>query len=62
MQNKLEDGSFLFCLTLVSLTFGAIILPFYSAIFWGAMLAILFNPLHQYLKQRLPGAPTGQHS
>lgn len=57
MQNKLEDGSFLFCLTLVSLTFGAIILPFYSAIFWGAMLAILFNPLHQYLKQRLPGRP-----
>ncbi len=55
MQNKLEDGSFLFCLTIVSLTFGAIILPFYSAIFWGAMLAILFNPLHRFLLRRFPG-------
>ncbi len=53
MQNKLEDGSFLFLLVIVSCAFGAIILPFFSAIFWAALLAILFNPLHRYLHQRL---------
>ncbi|PID43821.1 MAG: AI-2E family transporter [Proteobacteria bacterium] len=55
MQNKLEDMSFLLLLVVVSLTFGAIIQPFYSAIFWAAMLAILFNPLQSYLKVRFKG-------
>ncbi len=54
MQNKLEDVSFLLLLAVVSLTFGAIIQPFFSAIFWAAMLAILFNPLQNYLQARYP--------
>jgi len=52
-MQKLEDGSFLFLLVVVSLTFGAIILPFFTAIFWAALLAILFNPLQHYLYRKL---------
>lgn len=52
-MQKLEDGSFLFLLVIVSFAFGAIILPFFSAIFWAALLAILFNPLQKKLQSKL---------
>lgn len=51
-MQKLEDGSFLLLLVVVSLAFGAIILPFFTAIFWAALLAILFNPLQNYLNRK----------
>lgn len=56
-MQKLEDGSFLLLLVAVSLTFCAIILPFFTAIFWAALLAILFNPLQNYLKKKLGAKP-----
>ncbi len=34
-------------LAIVSLAFGWILLPFYGAVFWGAVLAIIFAPLHR---------------
>ncbi len=50
----LEDKSFLLLLTLVTLAFGWVLLPFYGALFWAAVLAIIFAPLHARLMQRLP--------
>ncbi|MBU6955072.1 AI-2E family transporter [Hahella sp. HN01] len=55
MQRNLEDRSFLLLLLAVTFGFGLLILPFFYAIFWAAMLAILFAPLHRWLIRRFPG-------
>jgi len=41
--------SFLLLLAIVSLAFIWILIPFYGAIFWGTVLAVLFAPLQRYL-------------
>ncbi|NUZ06906.1 AI-2E family transporter [Piscinibacter koreensis] len=48
-QSTLEDKAFLWLLVLVSLAFGWILLPFYGAVFWGVVLAIVFAPLNRRL-------------
>jgi predicted PurR-regulated permease PerM len=45
--------SFYVLLILVTLAFIAIVLPFYSAIFWAVVFAIIFFPLHTRLESRL---------
>jgi predicted PurR-regulated permease PerM len=45
----LEDKAFLFLVVAVSLAFAWILWPFYGAVFWGTILAILFAPLNQRL-------------
>jgi len=57
MSKKLEDGSFLIFLVIVSIGFGVMILPFFSAIFWAAVLVILFSPLHLFLTRKLGQGP-----
>lgn len=44
-----QKKAFLWLLVAVSLAFVFILLPFYSSIFWGATLAILFAPLYRRL-------------
>ncbi len=39
-------------LFVVTLAFGWIMVPFFGAIFWGTILAILFQPLQRYLAAR----------
>ncbi|MCY1407372.1 putative transport protein [compost metagenome] len=51
--SKLEDRTFLGLLVVVSLAFGWLLLPFYGAAFWGAILAILFAPLQRWLLRRI---------
>lgn len=51
---SLEHKAFLLVLALVTIAFGAILLPFYGAVFWAVILAIIFAPLHRRL-QRLCG-------
>lgn len=46
---------FLMILTVVTLAFGAILWEFHGAVFWGVVLAILFSPVHQRLRTRMPG-------
>ena len=41
----MENKWFLALLIAVSLGFGLILQPFYGAVFWGMVLAILFAPL-----------------
>lgn len=47
--------SFYVLLILVSIAFIAVVLPFYSAIFWAVVLAIIFFPVHARLESGLGG-------
>ncbi|MFC0711414.1 AI-2E family transporter [Azorhizophilus paspali] len=54
---RFEYRVFLFLLVLISVAFVWIILPFYGAIFWAAVLAILFHPLQIRLLRHLGNHP-----
>ena len=45
----LEDQTFLLLVIVVSLAFAWILWPFYGAVLWGTILAILFAPLYRRL-------------
>ncbi len=47
-----------FLLLVSALALGYILLPFFAAIMWGAILALLFTPLHQWLLPRVKNQPT----
>jgi predicted PurR-regulated permease PerM len=51
---ELHQKAFLVLLLGVSLAFGWILWPFYGALFWGAVLAILFEPFHRQLRLAMP--------
>ena len=44
-------------LALVSLAVLAILLPFYSALMWAVILAMLFAPMQRALMRRMPQRP-----
>ncbi|MBA4143732.1 MAG: AI-2E family transporter [Nitrosospira sp.] len=46
---ELQQKAFLLLLIAVSLAFVWILLPFYGAVFWGAVLAIIFTPFYRRL-------------
>ncbi|QWG21166.1 AI-2E family transporter [Bradyrhizobium sediminis] len=48
-MRTIEDNAFLLLIVAVSLAFAWILLPFYGAILWGTVTAILFAPLHRRL-------------
>lgn len=50
MQEKLERRSFLIMLVLVTLLFLYLLMPFFGAIFWAAVLGLLFHPLYRKLQ------------
>ena len=54
---ELQQKTFLILLILVSIAFGWILLPFYGAVFWGAVLAILFAPFYRRLLARMHQRP-----
>lgn len=51
---ELQRKVFLFLLAAVTLAFGWILWPFYGAVFWAVILALLFSPLHRWLLARMP--------
>ncbi|WP_374443272.1 AI-2E family transporter [Pseudomonas panipatensis] len=53
LDSKLEYRTFLLLLAAVSVAFVWLLLPFYGAVFWGTILAILFSPVHRRLQARL---------
>jgi predicted PurR-regulated permease PerM len=58
MQRRARpDRGLLVMLALVSVAFVAIVLPFYGALMWAAVLALLFGSLQQRLCVRLGGRP-----
>lgn len=46
---------FFVILTLVSIAFLAVVLPFYSAVLWAVIFAIIFFPIHRRIERGLKG-------
>lgn len=57
-STSLEDKAFLLLLGLVSLAFLWVLWPYYSAVFWGAIFALVFSSLYARLLRAMPGKPT----
>jgi predicted PurR-regulated permease PerM len=49
----LEDKTFFLLIIAVTLAFAWILWPFFGAVFWGAVLAILFAPLYRRLSKSM---------
>ncbi|UXY13671.1 AI-2E family transporter [Chitiniphilus purpureus] len=56
--SALHQKALLLLLLLVTLAFGWILWPFYGAVFWSAVLAIVFHPLYRRLLKPLRQRPT----
>jgi predicted PurR-regulated permease PerM len=48
-MRTIEDNAFLALTIAISLAFAWILLPFYGAVLWGIVTAVLFAPLHRWL-------------
>ncbi|MEO8079331.1 MAG: AI-2E family transporter [Caldimonas sp.] len=48
----LEQRTFLLLLVVITIAFAFVLWPFYGAVFWGAVLALLFQPLFRRLLRR----------
>lgn len=55
---ELQRKTFILLLVGVTLAFLGILWPFYGAVFWGVVLAIVFAPLQRYLLRRTGRRPT----
>jgi predicted PurR-regulated permease PerM len=55
MDTQIQSRAFLILLALVTVAFVWIMLPFYGAVLWAVILAILFRPLHVRLARALGG-------
>jgi predicted PurR-regulated permease PerM len=49
---RLDDHGFLLLLVVVTLAFGWILTPYYGAILWAVVLAVIFAPLNRRLRPR----------
>jgi predicted PurR-regulated permease PerM len=58
LPDSLDDKFFLILLALVSVAFLWLLTPFYGAVFWAAVLAIVFAPLFSRLLRSMPSRPT----
>ena len=52
-SSRFESRAFLLLLVVVTLAFGWILWPFFGAVFWGVVMAILFSPLYRWGMKRL---------
>ncbi len=52
---ELQAKTFLLLLILVTVAFAYILMPYFGAIFWGAVLAILFTPFHRSISRKMGG-------
>ena len=54
---RLENQSFLLLLVVVTLAFAWVLSPYYGAILWAIVVAVIFAPLNRRLQIRLGGRP-----
>lgn len=52
---RTERVSFVILIGLITVAFGWLLWPFYGAVLWAVILAILFDPLQRWLEPRLGG-------
>ena len=55
---RIEHQGFLLLLTIVTLAFAWVLYPFYGAVLWAVVVAVLFAPVHRRLLQSMPGRPS----
>lgn len=53
-SNRIEDGFFLAIVILVTIAFAMVLEPFFAAVLWGVIAAILFWPVNQKLLKMMP--------
>src|SRR5690554_4527846 len=53
LNENFENKSFILLLALVSVAFVWLLLPFYGAVFWGTILAVIFQPMQRRFEARL---------
>ena len=53
----LHSKTLILLLALVSIAFIWILTPFFGAIFWGTVLAIMFTPFHRWIQRKLRRRP-----
>ena len=56
-MRRLENQSFLLLLVAITLAFAWILAPFYGAILWAIVVAVISAPLNLRLQQRMGGRP-----
>jgi len=56
---RFEDGGFLILVLIVTIAFGFVIKPFFGAILWSLVLALLFGPMNRRLLVLHPGRRNG---
>ncbi len=54
-MRTIEDQAFLWLLLATSVAFGLVIWPYYGAVLWGVIVAILFLPVHRRLTKAMRG-------
>src|SRR3982751_6999438 len=54
---RIEHRGFLLLLTAVTLAFAWVLYPFYGAVLWAVVMALLFAPVHRRLLQSMQGRP-----
>jgi predicted PurR-regulated permease PerM len=54
----IEHRGFLLLLTAVTLAFAWVLYPFYGAVLWAVVVAVLFAPVHRRLLLSMPGRPS----
>jgi len=57
MRESLEKRSFLITLAFVSIAFVWVLIPFWGAIFWACVVAVIFYPVYQKLLSKLGDKP-----
>ena len=55
LKPRAEQASFVVVIVLVTIAFIWLLIPFYGALLWAIILAILFNPLQRWLAVKLGG-------
>ena len=56
-RTMLRNLTFLALVTGVTLWFFDLVQPFLMPVFWAVVLAVVFNPVDDWLRERLPGKP-----
>jgi predicted PurR-regulated permease PerM len=54
----IEHRGFLLLLTIVTVAFAWVLYPFYGAVLWAVVVAVLFAPVHRRLLLSMPGRPS----
>ena len=57
-MQRIEHQGFLLLLTAVTLAFAWVLYPFYGAVLWAVVVAVLFAPVYRRLLQAMQGRPS----